>query len=49
MEKPSYELITKEMLGGGPEQAKIVLLAIAIYEIIVLGKKALDIAKTIKL
>ncbi len=48
MEK-SLELIAKEVLREGGEQAKVVLLALAVYELLSLGKRALGIASGIKL
>lgn len=45
----SLEQIAKEALKSNQAQAKVVLLALAVYEIAVLGKKAWDLAKGIRL
>ena len=45
----SLEQIAKEALKGNQTQAKVVLIALAVYEIAVLSKKAWDLAKGLKL
>ena len=44
----SMEELAKELLKDGHAQAKVVLLALALYEIAVLGKKAWGLIKEIK-
>lgn len=48
MENPN-ELLVREVFNGDKQQVKIIMLAIAVYEMIVLGKKVLSIAGSIKL
>ena len=45
----NFELLAKEALKGNQAQAKIVLIALAVYEIAVLSKKAWELAKGLKL
>lgn len=44
----SLETIAKEAIRGNTNQAKVILVALAVYEIFCIGKKAVELLKDIK-